>query len=71
MGKDGEPEVTETRTDGRDDTSRGFLFTFHSASLIVPQPPLRYGPILPVSSVHPSPVGSLREVNGTRWEDGA
>lgn len=39
MGKDGEPEVTETRTDGRDDTSRGFLFTFHSASLIVPQPP--------------------------------
>lgn len=35
------------------------------------QPPLRYGPILPVSSVHPSPYGSLREVNGTRWEDGA
>lgn len=22
MGKDGEPEVTETRTDGRDDTKR-------------------------------------------------
>ena len=34
-------------------------------------PSCPYGPILPVSSVHPSPVGSLREVNGTRWEDGA